>query len=178
MKAKKHLGQNFLKDDGVINNIVKIIDYYGDTVLAEILAVDKRLELALGIVQGGMIYNPRPIITENLEVGSEIYFRGYTGIPYLPIISGKGKTTGQTERWGYTGYLFNSNYSDNMSGSPIYTDDGKVMGIAVSNSFSNKYKDPVFLCYTIADIYAVFNIKPDKIKIEPEPIAPQSGTSE
>ena len=25
MKAKKHLGQNFLKDDGVINNIVKII---------------------------------------------------------------------------------------------------------------------------------------------------------
>ena len=25
MRAKKHLGQNFLRDDGVINNIVKII---------------------------------------------------------------------------------------------------------------------------------------------------------
>jgi hypothetical protein len=132
--------------------------------------VDKRLELAIGLVQGGMTYNPRPMITEKLEVGNEIYFRGYSGIPYLPIICGKGKTTGKIENWGYSGYLFNSNYSDNMSGSPIYNDKGEVIGIAVGNSFSNKYKKPVFLCYSIADLYAVFNIQAASINLALAPI--------
>ncbi|NOQ75440.1 MAG: hypothetical protein GQ574_25750 [Crocinitomix sp.] len=151
------------------NRKPKIIDYNGDTLQAEIIAVDKRLELAIGLVKGEMITNnPRPIIAEKIGVGTEIYFRGYSGIPYLPIICGKGKTTGEIENWGYSGYLFNSNYSDNMSGSPIFNSTGNVIGIAVSNSYSNKYKKPVFLCYSIADIYAVFNIEPVQINAELE----------
>ncbi|MFT5820743.1 MAG: hypothetical protein ACI8ZM_001990 [Crocinitomix sp.] len=151
------------------NGEPKIIDYDGDTLQAEIIAVDKRLELAIGLVKGEMITNnPRPIITEKIAVGTEIYFRGYSGIPYLPIICGKGKTTGKIEGWGHTGYLFNSNYTDNMSGSPIFNAKGNVIGIAVSNSYSNKYKKPVFLCYSIADIFAVFNIEPVQVNVDLE----------
>lgn len=140
-----------------IGEDIKIVMQTGDTVISECLRVNKYWGLALCQFKPTGNVNPQPLKNIHVDVDSTIYYRGYTAVPYLPVISGSGNIIGKINKRGHTLFLFNANYADSMTGSVVQNKNGETIGILLGG-MSNDNKPTAFMFVPLEMINSLLNL--------------------
>jgi hypothetical protein len=136
---------------------IKVVLENEDTLSAVRLRLNKYWGIALCRFEPFATVNPQPLRTMSVDVGSSIFYRGYTSVPYLPVITGEGKIIGEIKRRGRSLFLFNANYSDSMTGSVVQNKNGETIGILLGG-VSNDNKPTAFMFVPLEMINSLLNL--------------------
>jgi len=152
-------GQGYFLCDyrSTLGQEIKVVLENEDTLSAAKLRVNKYWGIALCRFDPSANVNPQPLNKVSMDVGSAIYYRGYTSVPYLPVITGEGKIIGEINRRGRSLFLFNANYSDSMTGSVVQNKNGETIGILLGG-VSNDNKPTAFMFVPLEMIFSLLNL--------------------